>query len=74
MLFLQGTRDQFAGLDLMSDVCRRLGPRATLHLIDEGDHSFNVPKRTGRSFASVIDELADTMVQWASSSDLGLAR
>jgi predicted alpha/beta-hydrolase family hydrolase len=73
MLFLQGTRDQFARLDLISTVCRRLEPRATLHLIDDGDHSFNVPKRSGRSSSSVIDELADTMVRWAGSS-LGLVR
>ena len=73
MLFLQGTRDQFARLDLICTVCRRLGPRAMLHLIDEGDHSFNVPRRTGRNSSSVIDELADTMVQWAGTS-LGLVR
>jgi uncharacterized protein len=73
MLFLQGTRDQFARLDLISTVCGRLEPRATLHLIDDGDHSFNVPKGSGRSSSSVIDELADTMVQWAGTS-LGLVR
>jgi predicted alpha/beta-hydrolase family hydrolase len=73
MLFLQGTRDQFAQLDLITSVCRRLGARSTLHLIDEGDHSFNVPRRTGRSSTSVIDELADTMVEWATSS-VGIAR
>jgi uncharacterized protein len=72
MLFLQGTRDQFAQLNLITAVCRRLGPRATLHLIEEGDHSFNVPKRTGRSVA-VIDDLADTLVQWAGSS-IGITR
>jgi predicted alpha/beta-hydrolase family hydrolase len=74
MLFLQGTRDQFAQLDLVSTVCRRLGPQATLHLIDEGDHSFNVPKRAGRDSPAVIQELADTIVQWAGSSIGGLAR
>jgi predicted alpha/beta-hydrolase family hydrolase len=73
MLFLQGTRDQFAQLDLITTVCRRLGPRATLHLIEEGDHSFNVPKRSGRDSSSVTDELADTIVRWASSS-IGLVR
>jgi uncharacterized protein len=73
MLFLQGTRDQFAGLDLVTTVCRRLGPRATLHLIDEGDHSFNVPRRTGRDSSAVIDEVADTIVEWAGSSIDGAA-
>src|SRR3954464_9921498 len=47
MLFLQGTRDQFARLDLITDVCEGLQPEATLHLIEDGDHSFSVLKRSG---------------------------
>ena len=74
MLFLQGTRDQFAQLDLVTTVCRRLAPRATLHLIDQGDHSFNVPKRIGRDSSAVIDELAGTIVGWAGSTIGGRAR
>ena len=66
MLFLQGTRDEFAQLDLLRDVVGRLGNRATLHLIDEGDHSFKVPKRTGKSELDVMNELADTFQEWAS--------
>jgi hypothetical protein len=49
MLFLQGTRDEFAQLDLLTEVCEKLGSRATLHLIEDGDHSFKVPKRTGKT-------------------------
>lgn len=70
MLFLQGTRDQFAGLDLITAVCGRLAPRATLHLVDGADHSFGVPKRSGRSSTAVIDELADTLAVWARSEVL----
>lgn len=65
MLFLQGTCDQFAELDLLQPVCQDLGERATLHLIEGGDHSFNVPKRSGHTPAEVIDELSDTLVSWA---------
>jgi len=65
MLFLQGTRDEFAQLDLLRQVVRGLGGRATLHLVEAGDHSFKVPKRTGKSEADVMNELADTFVQWA---------
>ena len=64
MLFLQGTRDEFAQLDLLQRVIARLGDRATLHLIADGDHSFKVPKRTGKSEADVMKELADTFVEW----------
>jgi hypothetical protein len=70
MLFLQGTRDQFARLDLITEVCRGLQPRATLHLVEGADHSFGVPQRSGRTAASVHDELADRLVQWARSQCL----
>jgi len=65
MLFLQGTRDEFAQLDLLQQVVNGLGDRATLHLIADGDHSFNVPKRTGKTESEVMDELAQTIQQWA---------
>lgn len=64
MLFLQGTRDEFAQLDLLTGVCERLGPRATLDLVDDADHSFKVPKRTGRTPAQVLADLADRLVAW----------
>jgi predicted alpha/beta-hydrolase family hydrolase len=65
MLFLQGTRDAFARLDLISGVCQTLGSRATLHQIDGADHSFGVLKRSGRSPAQAIDELTGAIVHWA---------
>ena len=46
MLFIQGTRDALARWDLMEAVAARL-PRATLHRVEDGDHSFRVLKRTG---------------------------
>ena len=73
MLFIQGTRDQFAQLDLITAVCGRLGTRAMLHLVDGADHSFGVPKRSGRTADSVLAELADTLVQWARSSVISQA-
>ncbi|HZB28099.1 MAG TPA: alpha/beta family hydrolase [Gemmatimonadales bacterium] len=65
MLFLQGTRDAFARLDLIQDVCRSLGSRATLHLVEGADHSFVVPKRSGRTPGQVLDDLAGTLARWA---------
>ena len=64
MLFLQGTRDTLADLDLITGVCQRLGPRARLHVVEGADHSFSVLKRSGRSDAQVLDELADTTTDW----------
>ena len=66
MLFLQGTRDQFAQLPLLEPVITRLQPRAVLHLIDSGDHSFKVPKSSGRTAEDVMNGLADTIAAWTS--------
>ncbi len=65
MLFLQGTRDEFAEPALLKEVLQRLGRRATLHAVDGGDHSFGVPKASGRSKDDVLDELAEALSSWA---------
>lgn len=65
MLFLQGTRDAFARLDLITQVCRGLEPRATLRLIENADHSFGVPKGSGRTPGQVHEELAGAIGEWA---------
>jgi predicted alpha/beta-hydrolase family hydrolase len=65
MLFLQGTRDEFARLELLQLLAARLGARATLHLIPGGDHSFKLPKRAGGASADVEAELGDVVARWA---------
>jgi predicted alpha/beta-hydrolase family hydrolase len=65
MLFLQGTRDAFARLDLITDVCRDLEPRATLRVIEGADHSFGVLQRSGRTAGQVHDELAGAIAEWS---------
>ena len=64
MLFLQGTRDEFAELGLLKALVKKLGARATLTLFDDADHSFHVPARTGRKDADVRNEMADAMNEW----------
>jgi predicted alpha/beta-hydrolase family hydrolase len=64
MLFLQGTRDEFANLDLLEPLCKQLGSQITLKLFQDADHSFHVPARTGRKDAEVRTELLDTLVNW----------
>jgi len=66
MLFLQGDRDEFAEPLLLRQVLRNLGARATLHLVNGGDHSFSVPKKSGRTADDVFAELATTIADWAS--------
>ncbi|HEU5042077.1 MAG TPA: alpha/beta family hydrolase [Gemmatimonadales bacterium] len=64
MLFLQGTRDDLADLELISGVTRRLGARATLHVVEGADHAFEVLKRSGRTDGEVLAELADSVARW----------
>jgi predicted alpha/beta-hydrolase family hydrolase len=64
MLFLQGTRDEFADLELLEPLVARLGARATLELIADADHSFHVPARTGRKDAEVRARMLDVLAAW----------
>ena len=65
MLFLQGTRDQFADLKLLRPVCSNLGARATLREIATADHSFHVLKSSGKTDAEVMIELVQSVRAWA---------
>ena len=64
MLFLQGTRDTLAALDLLEPLCKKLGRRATLKLFADADHSFRVPARTGRKDAQVLGDVLDALAAW----------
>jgi predicted alpha/beta-hydrolase family hydrolase len=64
MLLLQGTRDALADMALLEVVIEKLGPRASLIKIDDGDHAFHVPKRSGRTDAEVLAAMLDELVRW----------
>ena len=64
MLFLQGSRDEFAALDLLRPVVDGLAKRATLELFEDADHSFHVPARTGRKDADVRTEMLEKTAGW----------
>jgi uncharacterized protein len=65
MLFLQGTRDELAELNLLRPICAKLGSLATLSVIESADHSFHVPKRSGTNDTAVLRQLAQTEASWA---------
>jgi hypothetical protein len=65
MLFVQGTRDELASLDLLQPLVARLGSRATLQLLQDADHSFHVPARSGRSDRDVLAAALDNLSDWA---------
>jgi predicted alpha/beta-hydrolase family hydrolase len=66
LLFVQGDRDELAGLRRLRPVIARLGGRATLHVVRAADHGFDVLVRSGRTSADVVDEIADTVARWMS--------
>lgn len=65
MLFLQGTRDTLADLKLLEPIVKELGRNGKLHVIESADHGFHVLKRSGKTDASVLTELAQTAAAWA---------
>jgi predicted alpha/beta-hydrolase family hydrolase len=66
MLFLQGSRDNLAELELLEPVVKSLGPLASLHVVEAADHSFHVPARSGRNDREVMNEILDAFVAWVS--------
>ncbi len=64
MLFLQGTKDEFADLDLLKPVTAKLGKRAKLHLAEHADHSFHAPAKSGRKDPEVLAEILDAAHDW----------
>jgi predicted alpha/beta-hydrolase family hydrolase len=64
LLFLQGTRDNLANLQLVESLCAGLGVRAQLRIFRDADHSFHVPARTGRKDSEVRAEMLDALADW----------
>jgi predicted alpha/beta-hydrolase family hydrolase len=74
MLFLQGTRDSLAILAQLEPLCRALGGRATLKLVQDADHSFHVPARNGRNDQQVMGNMLDAFAAWAAVVILSMDR
>jgi predicted alpha/beta-hydrolase family hydrolase len=69
MLFLQGTRDELAELELVRSLALQLGERATLTLFEGADHSFHVPARSGRNDTDVRNDALDALARWIDAVD-----
>lgn len=63
-LFLQGTRDEFAELELLRAALTRYGGQATLEVIDDADHGFHVRKSSGRGDEEVRTFLLERVARW----------
>lgn len=64
LLFVQGDRDELAGLRRLRPVVRKLGARAALHVIKDADHGFAVQVRSGRTPGDVLEEIAGVVARW----------
>jgi len=64
MLFLQGTRDALADRPLLEALLARLGPQASVHWLEDADHSFHVALRSGRNDTQVRRLLLDALCGW----------
>lgn len=64
LLFVSGSRDALAELDLLRPVVAALGSRATLHVVDQADHSFKVVAKSGRTSADAETEALDALADW----------
>lgn len=64
MLFLQGTRDELAALELLQPVVERLGKRATLALFDDADHAFHVRAKSDGTDAKTMAAMLDATAAW----------
>jgi predicted alpha/beta-hydrolase family hydrolase len=64
MLFVQGTRDKLAEFTLLEPVVKRLGTSASLHPVQEADHSFHVLARSGRNDSEVMSEIVAALSTW----------
>jgi predicted alpha/beta-hydrolase family hydrolase len=64
MLFVQGTRDPLCDLALLRLALKRIGRRASLHVVDGGDHSLDLLKSAERSRESVVEEIGSAIDAW----------
>jgi predicted alpha/beta-hydrolase family hydrolase len=64
MLFMQGTHDKLAELKLFEPLIERLGPSSSLYPVQQADHSFHVPARSGRNDREVMSEMLDKLTAW----------
>jgi predicted alpha/beta-hydrolase family hydrolase len=64
VLCFNGTRDTFCEPDLMNAALRTVTAPWTMHWIEGADHSFHVPKASGRTDADVFDDIGATTRAW----------
>jgi uncharacterized protein len=67
MLFVSGDRDALAELQLLQPLVASLGDRATLHVVEGGDHGLRVLKSSGRTDEEAQADALDAVAAWTAA-------
>lgn len=64
VLCINGTRDAFCSRELMEKTLKTVSTGWEMHWVEGADHSFHVPKSSGRNDAEVMQEIGETTAGW----------
>jgi predicted alpha/beta-hydrolase family hydrolase len=64
VICFNGTRDPFCTPDLMKEVLKKVKTDWKMHWVEGADHSFHVPKSSGRTDAEVLAEIGNATEVW----------
>ena len=64
VICFSGTRDPFISQDLMEKVLTNVKTKWDMQWLEAADHSFHVPKSSGRSDAELLGEVAAKTKEW----------
>jgi len=64
MLFVQGSRDAFGMPEELRAILGGLGVATNICVVEDGDHSFKVPKRSAVPQDQVYEFVLDEIVRW----------
>jgi hypothetical protein len=67
MLFVQGARDRHCDLPTLRRTLARVGAPVQLHIVEDADHSFRVPRKSGRTPEEIETEIMTTLAGWIRS-------
>jgi predicted alpha/beta-hydrolase family hydrolase len=67
MLFVQGARDRHCDLPTLRRTLARVGAPVQLYVVEEADHSFRVPRKSGRTPEEIETEIMTTLAGWIRS-------
>ncbi len=70
VICFNGTRDPFCTPSLMEEVLERVTTDWEMHWVKDADHSFHVPKSSGKTDAQVLAEIADAAQAWEKRIEL----